>query len=89
MNTLPIAVSGSSFQQPEDHQGGCRAAAPVVDVLYDQLAYLVAHADGVCPPGCPDCARLEQVKIWLLLPFRAMPDNGAGVHGVFRTGTRT
>lgn len=79
MNSFPVAISGSSSQQPAGHQGGYRAAAPVVDVLYDQLAYLVSHADGACPSGCPDCARLEQVKTWLLLPFRPMPIEAARV----------
>ena len=46
-------------------------SAPVVDVLHDQLDYLVRHSGGACPAECPDCARLEQVKSWLLLPFRS------------------
>jgi hypothetical protein len=43
--------------------------APLSDILYEQLDYLIAHATQACPPGCADCARLQQVKIWLLLPF--------------------
>ena len=44
-------------------------AAPMVDVLFDQLEYLVSHARQGCLSGCPDCARLEQVKKLLLIPF--------------------
>lgn len=43
--------------------------APLVDVLIDQLEYLVSHASRGCPPGCPDCFRLQQVKKLLLIPF--------------------
>jgi hypothetical protein len=43
--------------------------APLVDVLFDQLEYLVSHASRGCPPGCPDCSRLEQVEKLLLIPF--------------------
>ena len=43
--------------------------APLGDILFEQLDYLVAHATQACAPGCADCARLQQVKSWLLLPF--------------------
>jgi hypothetical protein len=43
--------------------------APLGDILFEQLEYLVAHATQACAPGCSDCARLQQVKSWLLLPF--------------------
>lgn len=46
-------------------------SAPLVDVLFDQLEFLVAHCTLRCPEDCPECARLEQVKGWLLLPFRS------------------
>jgi hypothetical protein len=46
------------------------ASAPVGDVLFDQLEYLVAHSGRDCPPECLECGRLERVKHWLLLPFR-------------------
>jgi hypothetical protein len=45
-------------------------SAPVVDVLFDQLQYLVTHSGRSCPPDCLECGRLERVKHWLLLPFR-------------------
>ena len=44
--------------------------APLVDVMMEQIAYLAGHAAEACPPACPDCMRLEQVKHWLLAPFR-------------------
>ena len=45
-------------------------AAPLLDVMMEQIAYLTGHAAEACPPACPDCVRLEQVKRWLLVPFR-------------------
>jgi hypothetical protein len=45
-------------------------SAALVDVLYDQLEYLVAHTGRDCPSDCLECGRLERVKHWLLLPFR-------------------
>lgn len=47
------------------------ASAPVADVLFDQLEYLVMHSGRNCPSDCLECGRLERVKHWLLLPFRA------------------
>jgi hypothetical protein len=44
--------------------------APLGDILHEQLDYLIAHAAQSCAPGCADCARLQQVQGWLLLPFR-------------------
>jgi hypothetical protein len=44
--------------------------APLLDVMMEQIAYLAGHAAEACPAGCADCARLEQVKRWLLAPFR-------------------
>ena len=44
--------------------------APLGDILREQLDYLISHATQACPPGCADCARLQQAKNWLLIPFR-------------------
>jgi hypothetical protein len=44
--------------------------AAVLDVMVEQIEYLAAHAAGTCNTECADCARLEQVKHWLLAPFR-------------------
>ena len=46
-------------------------AAPLTDVMYEQLEYLIGHSDGDCPPDCIDCDRLQQVRTLLLLPFRS------------------
>lgn len=51
------------------HPAEFMQAAPLGDILQEQLDYLIAHATQACPPGCADCARLQQVKSWLLLPF--------------------
>ena len=45
--------------------------APLGDILHEQLDYLMDHSTEACAPGCADCARLMQVKSWLLLPFGA------------------
>jgi hypothetical protein len=44
--------------------------AALLDVMMEQIEYLADHAVEACPSGCADCARLEQVKRWLLTPFR-------------------
>ncbi len=50
--------------------------APLADVMFEQLEYLVDHASANCPPGCSECARLAQVEKWLLRPFgeNVLPD---------------
>ena len=44
--------------------------AALLDVMMEQIEYLAGHAVEACSSGCADCARLEQVKRWLLAPFR-------------------
>jgi hypothetical protein len=44
--------------------------AALLDVMIEQVEYLAGHAVEACPAGCADCVRLEQVKRWLLAPFR-------------------
>ncbi len=44
--------------------------APLMDVMMEQLQYLVNHGNGMCGPGCADCARLAVVQSCLLRPFR-------------------
>jgi hypothetical protein len=46
-------------------------AAPLTDVMYEQLEYLIGHSDGGCPPHCIACDRLQQIRNLLLLPFRS------------------
>ena len=50
-------------------------SARLIDVMFDQLEYLIAHYRRNCPPGCRDCERLEQVSNWLLTPF-CLSDGG-------------
>jgi hypothetical protein len=45
------------------------APAPLIDVLFDQLEYLISHTGGECPVECPDCKRFKQIKKLLLVPF--------------------
>jgi hypothetical protein len=52
------------------HGVRCLEPAPTIDVMFDQLEYLVNHEGKGCPAGCKDCTRLRQVEDWLLQPFR-------------------
>ena len=45
-------------------------AAPLMDVMMEQIRYLAGHTTQPCPAGCADCVRLEQAKRWLLAPFQ-------------------
>ena len=36
--------------------------APLIDVMFEQLEYLVTHRSAGCQPGCAECARLAQVQ---------------------------
>ena len=47
------------------------APAPLIDVLFDQLEYLVSHTGVECSAGCLDCKRFEQIKKLLLVPFES------------------
>jgi hypothetical protein len=44
--------------------------ASLVEVMFDQLAWLLEHVSASCPAECPHCARLEKVKNLLLVPFQ-------------------
>ena len=71
----PIANAGSRTQQAAvpAPQGRCYlSSAPLDEVMFDQLEYLVAHGGRDCTPDCPDCGRLRQVRNWLLLPFHTV-----------------
>jgi len=49
---------------------GCYVArAPLLEVMEDQVHYLISHGGKNCLPGCADCARLEEAKRCLLRPF--------------------
>jgi hypothetical protein len=66
MNTGPTSETNGRPSGPRIVYAG---DASVADVMFDQLGYLLAHAAQPCPPECADCARLGQVRNWLLLPF--------------------
>ena len=63
--TQSMATNPAGSGRPADFT----QPASLGDILHEQLDYLVDHAAQACPPGCADCARLQQVKSWLLLPF--------------------
>ena len=64
------APAGAPAGQPAEVTAACYLpAAPLVDILQKQIAYLFAHAGTHRDPECPDCARLEQVERCLLKPF--------------------
>lgn len=44
--------------------------APLKEVMFEQLDYLMAHNCGTRASACPECARLEHIRFWLLAPFR-------------------
>ena len=44
--------------------------ASLVEVMFDQLAWLLEHTSESCSPECPHCVRLEKVKDLLLEPFQ-------------------
>jgi hypothetical protein len=46
-------------------------ATALIDVMYEQLEYLIGHSDEDCPPDCKDCDRLQKIRTLLLLPFRS------------------
>jgi hypothetical protein len=50
--------------------------APLMDVMLDQMRYLLSHKSPSCPPDCTDCERLAGIEGWLLLPFRTTAPQG-------------
>lgn len=49
---------------------GCYLVQPSpMEVMREQLEYLLQHDDSNCYRGCADCQRLDQVKRFLLRPF--------------------
>jgi hypothetical protein len=51
--------------------------APLMDVMLDQLRYLLSHKGPGCSPECTDCERLAGAQSWLLLPFRITATQGS------------
>jgi len=40
------------------------------DIMREQMEYLLRHGQESCSSGCPECARLDEVKRCLFLPFQ-------------------
>jgi len=71
-STAPNRAPEQHSPVPAPNSKACYLSpAPIMDILLEQLEYLVDHANHICPAGCSDCARLSQVEHWLLLPFRS------------------
>jgi hypothetical protein len=62
------AIPGDEAGNPR-HARCYTDAAQLIDVMQDQVWYLMSHGDDHCLTGCPDCARLEEVRRCLLRPF--------------------
>ncbi len=69
VRVTPEEAASQSPDAPRPLESIVRPAA-LLDVMMEQVEYLAGHAVEACPSGCADCARLEQVKRWLLAPFR-------------------
>ncbi len=64
-----MILRGSDMEQ-DPRQHGCYIdPAPVLDIMIEQLRFLAEHFTEACDPDCPECARIAQVRHWLLLPF--------------------
>jgi hypothetical protein len=69
----------SIYSSPEEESQTSSEAAPQrwhvrppashAEVMREQIEYLLDHLGAVCPPGCSDCVRLEEVQHCLLRPF--------------------
>ena len=65
-----------SFSPPQDPtlspavRSACYVEQPsAMEVMREQLEYLLQHDDSDCYRGCPECRRLDQVRRSLLRPF--------------------
>jgi hypothetical protein len=65
-----ITLPGPPTSLSEGRRSCYIEPASLVEVMFDQLAWLLEHASASCPPECPHCARLEKVKNLLLIPFQ-------------------
>jgi len=71
MDSFYSSPNGESEPSAEAGHVQCFLESPAAyaDVMREQMEYLLHHLGASCFPGCPDCARLEQVKRPLLRPF--------------------
>jgi hypothetical protein len=65
----PIALLGPPTSVNEGRSCYIEPAS-LVEVMFDQLAWLLEHTSASCSPECAHCARLENVKNLLLVPFQ-------------------
>ncbi len=63
---------GAAATAAPEHRPWYTDPVPLPDVMFDQLEYLLTHGRQGCPAHCVDCARLERVKYWLLVPFQSV-----------------
>lgn len=65
--------AGAACEGERPHAACYLQPAPLLDVMFEQLGYLVghlvSHAGGVTVDDCPDCQRFQEVRFWLLSPF--------------------
>jgi hypothetical protein len=73
---MPIFLLRDKVMQDSSSAGAARShsyevpRASSADIMREQMEYLLRHEERSCSPSCPECARLEQVKRCLFLPFR-------------------
>ncbi len=65
----PRGRSRAVLQVPAARPAGYVSPAPLMDVMVEQLRYLVSHGGADCAEGCVECARLAEVRKCLLAPF--------------------
>ena len=57
-----ITIPGPPTSLNEGRHSCYIEPASLVEVMFDQLAWLLEHTSESCSPKCPHCARLEKVK---------------------------
>jgi hypothetical protein len=62
--------AGGARLAPSNGSARCYVkTAPLLEVMEDQLRYLMEHSGAECVSECPECARREQAKRCLLRVF--------------------
>jgi hypothetical protein len=69
-STMPHSTSGAGAAPART--ATYTGPAPLREVMFEQLDYLLAHTGKACPTDCAECIRLEHVKFWLLEPFQGV-----------------
>lgn len=77
-STSPAAYQPCATSQVAGARSDCYVeSSSLMDVLLEQLRYLLRHKSSDCPADCADCERLAGAQSWLLLPFRATATQGS------------